>query len=109
MKATGAQIKDFWDNGWPDNYYYEPEGMEVVDGENGKFILELEKEYDLSVFGYLVLHEEKDQFADWIHFEDAYARYSKTQVGIDVYAVKVPKSYFDAFKLFIQQINGKIL
>jgi len=92
----------------PNGYYYEPEGMDI-DDENGNFILELEKEYDLSVFGYLILQEEKEPFSDWIHFQDAFTEYSQSQDTTLIFSVKIPKSYFDAFKLFIQQVNGKIL
>ncbi len=52
--ATGAEIKDFFDNGWPANYYLEGDYAEVqVQDEEGEWILEADKNYDLSLLGEL--------------------------------------------------------
>ena len=49
--ATGAEIKDFWDNGWDGNYYHE-DWDEPVQDDVGNWILEDGKLYDLDKFGY---------------------------------------------------------
>jgi hypothetical protein len=53
--ATGAEIKDFWDNGWDPDYYHESRDAEVqIQNEAGEWILEDEKVYDLDTLGWLV-------------------------------------------------------
>jgi hypothetical protein len=49
--ATGAEIKDFWDNGWDGNYYHD-DWEEPVQDEEGNWILEDAKLYDLDKLGY---------------------------------------------------------
>jgi len=49
--ATGAEIKDFWDNGWDGNYYHD-DWDEPVQDEQGKWILEDGKLYNLDRLGY---------------------------------------------------------
>ncbi len=49
--ATGAEIKDFWDNGWDGNYYHE-DWEEPVQDELGEWVLENDKLYDLDRLGY---------------------------------------------------------
>jgi len=48
--ATGAEIKDFWDNGWDGNYYHDDWEVPVQD-EEGEWILEDAKLYDLDKLG----------------------------------------------------------
>jgi len=55
-QATGAEIRDFWDHGWPgDDYYLLDADAErpVTDGM-GNFILLDREPYDLSKFGPIV-------------------------------------------------------
>jgi hypothetical protein len=49
--ATGAEIKDFWDNGWDGNYYHD-DWDEPVQDDDGKWILEDGKLYNLDRLGY---------------------------------------------------------
>jgi hypothetical protein len=51
MKATGAEIWNFWMNGWPQNWYNDAE-IEVESPE-GDCLLEMDQEYDLRSFGYI--------------------------------------------------------
>jgi hypothetical protein len=49
--ATGAEIKDFWDNGWDGNYYHD-DWDEPVQDDLGNWILEDGKLYNLDRLGY---------------------------------------------------------
>lgn len=49
--ATGAEIKDFWDNGWDGNYYHD-DWEEAVQDDEGNWILEDGKLYNLDRLGY---------------------------------------------------------
>jgi hypothetical protein len=49
--ATGAEIKDFWDNGWDGNYYHD-DWDEAVQDDLGNWILEDGKLYNLDRLGY---------------------------------------------------------
>lgn len=49
--ATGAEIKDFWDNGWDGNYYHD-DWDEPVQDDLGNWILEAGKLYNLDRLGY---------------------------------------------------------
>jgi hypothetical protein len=49
--ATGAEIKDFWDNGWDGNYYHD-DWDEPVQDDMGNWILEDGKLYNLDRLGY---------------------------------------------------------
>lgn len=52
--ATGAEIKDFFDNGWDMDYYHESDMAKVqVQDEEGEWILQADKVYDLSELGEL--------------------------------------------------------
>jgi len=77
MKATGADIWDFYLNGWPTGYYhdnteieigYVPDDFNLIEAAP---IIDLEKEYDLNVFGLLVPEVNAD-YGNNISFEDAY-------------------------------------
>ncbi len=51
--ATGAEIHDFWDHGWPgDNYYHDDSETPVLD-ESGNFILVDGESYNLDTLGYI--------------------------------------------------------
>jgi len=49
--ATGAEIKDFWNNGWDGNYYHDDWEVPIQD-DMGEWILEDAKLYDLDKLGY---------------------------------------------------------
>jgi hypothetical protein len=52
--ATGAEIKDFFNNGWPKDYYHESDYAEMqVQDEEGNWILDADQNYDLSLLGEL--------------------------------------------------------
>jgi hypothetical protein len=79
VKATGAQIREFIDNGWPGGeageFFYEgfdgDEDSPDIWNDDGDFALDLATEYDLSVFGYIIetsTHREEpfeDVFKAW--------------------------------------------
>ena len=52
-KATGAEIWDFWQHGWPEKYYTDESEIEVENDDN-VCLLDLNKLYDLNLFGVVV-------------------------------------------------------
>ncbi len=98
MKATGAEIKDFWSNYWPYNledWYYEPCDGGYIDDEEGNFILEVDKFYDTDDFGDLIWQgpekcpcPEKDGY---MTFSRAFKRYKKIS-GRFICSLSVPKT-----------------
>lgn len=51
-KAYGRDIREFYENHWPDGYCHEDSEIEFYD-DAGKWILEDDKKYQLSKLGYL--------------------------------------------------------
>ena len=82
MKATGAEIKEFYVNNWPKGYYHED--CYLLEDDNGNWILPLDKEYDLADMGYLVPETQ----GDCIPFEQAFLVWKG--LNTKVYAVTVP-------------------
>ena len=51
-KATGAEIREFFDKGWDMDYYHESDNADVqLQDDNGKWLLFDEVMYDLSSLG----------------------------------------------------------
>ena len=47
MKAKGAEIFDFYTNGWPEGWYHDDNELEIVSETDGvTSILEPDEEYD---------------------------------------------------------------
>ena len=51
--ATGAEIKDFWDNGWPVDCYHDDSEYEIED-ENGNWTLQDDEKYELALLGSII-------------------------------------------------------
>jgi hypothetical protein len=53
--ASGADIKNFWDNGWPDGCWYDDAEISVLDeNENGNWVLDDNELYNLAKLGLVV-------------------------------------------------------
>lgn len=51
--ATGAEIRDFFENGWDETYYHDDSEIPLMN-DAGNWILEDDKLYDLSKLGMMV-------------------------------------------------------
>jgi hypothetical protein len=52
--ATGAEIRDFFDNGWDMDYYHEADDAKIqIQDDLGKWLLDDAKTYDVSDLGWL--------------------------------------------------------
>ena len=96
-KATGAEITEFWQHGFPDGYYSDDCETEVMD-DKGECVLEPSEKYDLGSFGNLY----PDNWAGGDHdaiisFSSAFARWKKAKTT-ETLIVEVPKSEVESFK-----------
>jgi hypothetical protein len=72
--ATGAEIKSFYFDHWDDDYYYESGGTDVpLEDEEGKWIAQDDRLYDLRELGTL------EGKARSISFEDAFNAWKARQ------------------------------
>ncbi len=70
MTATGAEIWEFWEKGFPMDHYNDDSAHEV-DDDNGNCLLDLTRVYDLSTFGDMIpisggkVRSVEDVFIQW--------------------------------------------
>lgn len=102
-KALGAEILDFYQNGWPDGYYIDDYEIDPDEPDS----IEPTKKYDLDDFGCLYRHDEVYAGADAISFASAFQKWKRTRTHL-TFMVNIPKEHEDAFKEFIKMIKGKI-
>src|SRR5271156_4786530 len=57
--ATGAEIKDFWDNGWSDDYFSE-DNVEPIQDELGSWLLDDNTMYNLEDLGLMIYQGRHD-------------------------------------------------
>jgi len=116
MKASGAQIKDFYDNHWPSGYYFEEEDAEVKlnDNDSGEWLLDHTERYDTAKFGYLVKEGETVRgVPDTISFTTAFGKWLKTSLNKTL-IVTVPTGYEQAVAAHLEEyfkaskIAGKV-
>jgi hypothetical protein len=95
--ATGAEIYDFFTNGWPEGYCYDDYEIAVEDAD-GKCNLEPDQEYDLRKFG--VLQQSSiGTSAEFIPFTGAFNAW-RNKTKTDLVMVRVQKGKKDeAIKL----------
>ena len=104
MKATGAQIKTFFRDGWPGSDWYWDYAETEVENEQGDFVLDLKREYDLGRFGYLCYQGDGHR-DDW-EFEDAFQKW-QCDIDYNVYVVSIPKRKKVEFENFMSTIDGQ--
>lgn len=117
MKATGAEIKQFWDE-WPpgEHWYNDGSELDVYSGDEQRFLLVPEVKYDLTHFGILVwqgpggLEIPKDapmrgsldvSFESWFKFW----KKNKTTTS---FSVIVNNNEVDAFKAIMKDHDWKV-
>jgi hypothetical protein len=116
MKAKGFEIRDFWINYWPKNlsdwYYESDDGTIDVEDEDGNYILEDTKIYNLKEFGPLGWQGQGDcpvEFGYW-EFEDAFKKYKKTITLHLQFITDIPKEEKELFlKAIEDHKNWKII
>lgn len=102
MKATGKEINDFYNEGWPEggeHVEYEPSVLRLINDnfDDAKGLLKLpeSQKFDLGEFGYIDLGDTCLKFAT--HFR----RWKKAQT-VDYVTIEVKK---ESKKLVIARLN----
>ena len=96
-KAKGAEIFDFYTNGWPEGWYHDDNEMEIVNEDGETCALEPDEEYDLSLFGVLVPEGDRmvnGDLPDPEGFATAFSRWKRAKTTAIV-IVEVPKAQLD--------------
>lgn len=87
MKALGADINDFYKNGWPEGHYHDDYDETIgQEGANGELLLDPEKKYDLDDLG-VVINERTNEYKTFSYF---YSRWKKNRFTATLVVV-VPK------------------
>lgn len=98
MKATGAEIKAFFDSEWPAGHYYDDSEVDPED-------LIDEEMYDTARLGYIMNGE--DPSWDGEPVSVAFRRWKKKQTHA-MLVVEIPVAYVDAFHLVCRQQGWKV-
>ena len=107
MKAKGAEIFDFYTNGWPEGWYHDDNELEIVSETDGvTSILKPGEEYDLSLFGVLV-PEGGISVVDAEGFDTAFRRWKRAKTTAIV-VVEVPKDKLEEALKQIKALGYKV-
>ena len=109
MKATGAEIKDFYDNGWPEGYYVEDVELEYI-GNQDEWLLEPGTKYDLKLMGMLCPNEipQGVHYSEIsISFESAFKAWRKKSTTV-TFGVTIPKEQEAALRDFVKTLKGTL-
>ena len=118
MKATGAQIREFvdngWPGGWPSEFFYEgfdgDEDTPDIWNDDGDFALDLATEYELSDFGYIirVSDHHEDQFEDVFKVWHAEATRTHDTLAIVIRVPRDTVTHGKVAALVQEMIDGTI-
>ena len=106
MNATGAEIKEFWENGFPETHYHDDSDIEIDDISTGEFALEPTEKYDLSRMGYLYKHNAAAYEPD-MSFQQAFLKWRKARTTA-VLVVEVAKEKEADLRAAIEAAGGKV-
>jgi len=106
MKATGAEIKEFWENGFPETHYHEDPEIEIVDQNTGDFILDPNDKYDLGSLGYLVPPSSNSGHRV-MPFQAAFLKWRKARTTA-VLVVEVAKEKEADLRAAIEAAGGRV-
>jgi hypothetical protein len=117
MKATGAEIKEFWDAWPPGSHWYADDGRAVYDGDT--FLLEPDEKYHLDEFGVIIFddHAAKGHRPssgppasgeDFVPFEKWFKFWKKTRTMTPM-GVVVPNADVDTFKALCKEHGWKVI
>ena len=105
MKALGAEIKDFYDNHFPEGYYHD-DGIEMHDGD-GRWLLKDEEKYDLGELGVIVPND-GNYPADAASFESFFRKWKKSRTTVTM-VIEVKKEKAEELKKLLEGANVKVL
>jgi hypothetical protein len=103
-KALGADIIEFYRNGWPDGWYHDDATIEVEDQDDGTPVVQPNEKYDLVELGVLV---DEAGIKDHVTFASAFNRWKKTR-DVDTVVVSVPKDKSVAFRAEMKAQGFKV-
>jgi len=117
MKAKGCEIRDFWNNYWPEHledWYFESDDgeIQVEDDKTGEFLLKDDKIYNLNLFGPLGWQGKGESPVDgqYWEFQDAFKQYKKATDKSQLFVICVPFEDIDDFKkLILNHENWKMV
>lgn len=103
--ALGRDIKEFWDNGFPEGYYSDDAEIQVED-DAGHCPLDLDVKYDLNRFGVLIPEGNAmaGEQGDPISFASAFKRWFKEQTTVTL-LVTVPKEKADEARAKLKELG----
>lgn len=108
MKALGRDIKDFYDDHFPDGFYHEDNAEPfhdencISDGSEPAWILEDNKMYDLKDCGVLVRECDGEAFS----FESFFKKWIKERDTVTM-IIDVPKTKLETFRLMLKDFGLK--
>lgn len=103
MKITGAEFMDWYDNAFPEGYFWDSgDGAIPTHDDDDKWLLAASDTYDLDSIGYLVAEEGKPE----LFVETAIKRWRKTR-DTEFFAVHVPKAKVDDFNAALAALGIK--
>jgi len=107
MKALGAEIWDFWQNGWPEGYYIDDTEIEAED-DKGNCLLDLAAKYDLAEFGVLCPDgTQAERMREAERFSYFFSKWKKAQTK-ETLVIEVDKSKTEQIKAQLKEMGIKV-
>lgn len=109
MKATGAEITEFWREWPPGDDWYIDDGIEVTD-EHDRPLLDPEKKYDVQDLGVLIWQGQEPGpkgSEEGVPVERVFAKWRKARTS-QTLVVTVPNEAVDEFKALCKQRGWRV-
>lgn len=106
-KALGKDIKEFYDNHFPEGYYHDDNEQEFHDDTTGDWLLEDATYYDLDMCGNLVPEGEDARDRECVTFSSQFNRWFKTR-NAKTFVVIVPNSKIDLFRFAMKDLGIRV-
>ena len=109
-KATGVEIREFYDNHWPDGYYVDDYEIDAYDPDTGAWVLNDTEKYDLAQLGSLYVEDPPPGLAYYdnsMTFQTAFSRWKKAASQATL-VISVGKENEQALRDFCKTIGAKI-
>lgn len=109
MKITGAELKDWYDNHFPEGFYHDDAEQEIYGGPTGDdFLLDPAKTYDTEKFG-VVCPDSFSSNSEAVRSVTSVIRNWRKTKTHDTFAIEIPREAAAKVKAFVQKHKGKIL
>jgi hypothetical protein len=105
MKATGAEIKMFWEHGFPEGCFHDDTQIEIDDPDTGEVVLDMGQKYDLSLLGYI--YDSEAFTKPTMSFQTAFLKWRKARTTA-VLVVEVAKEKEADLRAAIEAAGGKV-